>query len=491
MKHLPANLTRSIVKNVASQIGGRLLITLSRLLIAILIVRYGSTELFGQYTLVLSLLFVAEWLVDFGMTDIGVRNICQQPDRKYAILRVLAYLKIPQFVFAYALLLGFVLLMGYEPVIVRATLLGGIGLVCYAGAVVYRILFRVDMCMERDVAGELAGVLFMMPLIWYASSKGAGVDILVACYAASRVVFFAVAVVWGGRQVRLDTGGLGGNEAKMLIQQALPLGVAGAMVTVYESTAPVVLSRLMDMQAVAFYSLAMRFMLPIVIATHSIARTFFPVLSSYWKKSDSKFHASQQNALEVSFLFAGAFLCIFNAAAEFFMGLIGRELGDAAYLLRILSWAILARAVTAAMYPLIVISGKQAKVLGLTLLTVLANVTLVLWLVPVYGVVGVAIAFVVIEFVFSMIPTILISQHAASVRMNWFPLLKVFLSAVLALACTSALGQTGTFWGGAVAVLLYFAFAAVTGVFSISKLRRILESTKRSQSGMDSLPGES
>ena len=128
MKHLPRNLTRSIAKNVVSQIGGRLLITIFRLGIAIIIVRYGSIHLFGQYTLILSLLFVAEWFVDFGMTDIGVRNICRQPEKKRDILKTLAYLKLPQFVLAYALLLSFVLFMDYEPVIMRAALFGGIGL---------------------------------------------------------------------------------------------------------------------------------------------------------------------------------------------------------------------------------------------------------------------------------------------------------------------------------------------------------------------------
>jgi O-antigen/teichoic acid export membrane protein len=251
------------------------------------------------------------------------------------------------------------------------------------------------------------------------------------------------------------------------------------------------LSKLIDMQAVAYYSLAMRFLLPIMIVTHSITRTFYPVLSSYWKKADGKFRKTQQASLEVSFLIAGAFFCIINAAAEFLMSLIGPELADAAYLLRILSWAVMARAVTAAMYPLVVIAGKQEKALGLTLLTVLASVTLVLSLVPAYGVLGVAYAFVCIEFVFSMIPTILISQHVALYKPNWFPVVKALLSAALSLACTAALGLMGTIWGGAIALALYLALVLLTGAVSLSKLRVIVEIIKTRKSGSDDPAGNS
>ena len=167
------------------------------------------------------------------------------------------------------------------------------------------------------------------------------------------------------------------------------------------------------------------------------------------------------------------------------MGLSGPVMVEAAYILRILSWAILARAVTSAMSPLVIISSGQVKALGLTLFSVTANVILVLWLVPRFGVLGVALAFLCVEFLFSMLPTILLSQHLASVRMNWLPVLKASLSAVFALICTTALGQKGTIWSAAIAVLIYLSLTVFTGALSLSKLHTILESIKDRMSVRD------
>ena len=466
------------MKNAVSQIVGRLLISLSRLLVAVIIIRNGSPELFGQYALILSLLFVAEWLVDFGMTDIGVRNICREPHRKLEILKILTYLKIPHCFLAISVLLGFVVIMGYEAELVRAAFIGAAGVAFYAGATVYRVLFRAEMCMEKDVGGELIGVLVMMPLIWYASWKGLGVDVLIACYVLSRIVFFLAAIFLGSKSYRLNPGGVGRHESATFYRQVMPLGLIGIVVTANESVAPVVLSRLMDMQAVGFYSVAMRFVLPIMLITQSIAATFYPILSSYWNKSGKEFRKAQQNSLEASFLIAGAMFCVINAGAEFFMGLVGPTMVEAAYVLRILSWAIMAKAVTSAMSPLVIISGSESKAFWLILISAMANVILFLWLVPRLGLLGGALAFVSVEFLIAMVPAILVGQYLASIRMNWLPLLKAFLCALLALVSSTALGQKGTVWGSLVALSIYLALAVASGALSLSKVRGILDSIR-------------
>jgi len=489
MNHLPENLNWSVIKNTVSQIVGRMFISISRLVIAIIVVRYGNTLLFGQYALILSLLFVAEWLVDFGTTDIGVRNICRQPNKKFEILKTLTYLKLPQFVFAYVSLVAFVVLMGYDSALVRAALFGGVGLAFQAGAVIYRTLFRTTMQMEKDVAGELVGVLLMIPLIWFASWKGAGVDILAACYAVSRAAYFFVVLIWGNKQFRLNLAGVTVREVATFYPQALPLGLLGVLVVGYDSIALVILSKFMDMQAVAFYSAATRFLLPIMVVTNSITKTFYPILSSYWNKSSNNFRNTQQNCLEVSFLVAGALFCMINAAAEFFMGLIGQDFIEAAYILRILSWAILGRAVTTAMSPLIIVSGSQGKALGLALFSLIPSVFLMLWLVPLYGVLGAALAVICTEFLFSMIPAIFASLYLTSIKLNWLPVAKVLFCAVLALVFATILGQKGTIWGAAIAVLSYLALVLFTGALPLSKLHVILESIRTRKSPAPPPPG--
>jgi len=85
--------SRSLMKNAASQIGGRLSLSLGRLLAALMIVRLVGPERFGEYALVLQFIVLFEWLADFGQTDIGVRDICQRPAEEGETLGALATLK--------------------------------------------------------------------------------------------------------------------------------------------------------------------------------------------------------------------------------------------------------------------------------------------------------------------------------------------------------------------------------------------------------------
>ncbi len=79
MLHLPKNIKWSVLKNATSQIGGRVFLSLARLLISVLIVRYAGVTRFGEYALVVSILILGEWLVDFGFTEISVRDMCKTP----------------------------------------------------------------------------------------------------------------------------------------------------------------------------------------------------------------------------------------------------------------------------------------------------------------------------------------------------------------------------------------------------------------------------
>ena len=87
---------RVLLSNSASQIAGRLLLSMSRLAVAMLIVRLAGADQFGEYALTLTLLAVVEWLLDFGQTDLAVRDICRVGGSEGAILGGLAWLKLVQ-----------------------------------------------------------------------------------------------------------------------------------------------------------------------------------------------------------------------------------------------------------------------------------------------------------------------------------------------------------------------------------------------------------
>ncbi len=86
-------------------------------------------------------------------------------------------------------LLAVLSILQYSDPMIRVGAIGGISLFVYAGILAYRALFQTRMLMERDVLAEVIGTLAMVPLIWYACLQNSSLDILIACYVASRIVF--------------------------------------------------------------------------------------------------------------------------------------------------------------------------------------------------------------------------------------------------------------------------------------------------------------
>lgn len=475
MTALPDSASRSLFKNASAQIAGRLLLSLGRLGAAMLIVRYAGAERFGEYALVINFIVLFEWLTDFGQTDIAVRKLCQEPEAEAEgpTLRALAALKLAQ-----GLLLGGVLpllvyLMDYPAEIVGAAAIGGVGLVFYAVTLVYRTVFRVRMTMERDVASELGGLAVMLPLTWYACTTQAGVGVLVACYVASRVVFFMLTALLGGAPSRAFRLPVHRADLLELLRHGLPLGVAGLLVSVYDSLATIMLSKLADMHAVAQYAAATRYVFPVIIVVQAMNTAFYPPLSALWKTSPPQFARLQQTGLEVSLLVGAGLFCGVYSGADFLMRLIGVSGGDAALILQLMSWVVLARAVTTAMSPLIVIAGRQAKALWLSVTAVLLQVAALAVLVPHYGGVGAVLSYLAIELLVGVLPVSLIGQRATGFRAQLSVPARLLGSAVLAVAICSVLPFAGSMWAGMLGFVLYLAFVVLSGAVSPRKLQAL------------------
>jgi len=462
---------RSLLKNAASQVVSRLLLSLGRLVAALLIARNLGTERFGEYALVVYLLVLFEWLVDFGQTDIAVREICQQPGREPVILRALAVLKAMQGLLMFLLLPCVVYALDYPPQIVRAALIGGIGLPFYAAVQVLRTQFKVRMTMEKDALGELGGLVVMLPLTWYACSHDAGVEILVACYMISRLVFLLLLLLLG--QVSFHSTDSAGTRAEVLrlVRQALPLGVAGLLVAIYDGLALMILSKTADMTSVAQYAAATRYVFPVIIIVQSLNSAFYPPLSATWRAAPSQFASLQQTVLEVSILVGAAIFCAVYAGAGFLMSLLGPSMGEAAGLLQLLAWVVLARTVTTAMSPLIVVAGRQGKALWLAVASVLLQLAALIVLVPRFGVTGAAIGYLTIELVLGVVPISLIGQYVARVRVQWSAPARLLGSAVFAVGICDMLPFAGTLASGMLAFALFLALAVASGGASPNKLR--------------------
>lgn len=463
----------TVVRNAVSQTGGRVLLALLRFAAALIVLRATGLSMFGQYSLILSFVLIAEWLADFGQTDIAVRDMAANPPNRGHVLASLAAVKLMLGILAAFLMWVVVALLGYPEPLVRSSAIAGVAVVCYAGALVYRAQFRAALAMERDVGAELASACALLAGVWVATRGPASLEVLTLCYVLSRAVYLVAAAILAGGRPRWNFGGALSPEMRRMSYASLPLGLAGLLVCGYDAMDALALAHWSTSGEIGVFSAAMRTVVLAAVAVQSLVLAVFPVLAAQWMQDRPAFVRTTQATLDAATVIGGAVFCAMYVGAPGIAGLLQREPGDIASVIQLLSFAMLARVIVTVMGPMVVISGRQIHTLWMTGMVVVAKALALAWLVPRAGALGAAAAYIVSEIAVGLVPTVLLCQHVAAVRLNWaLPLRAVGLAVAVAfLAQTVHL--TGSLLQGALAMAVFLALAAATGVVRLRELRQI------------------
>ncbi len=466
---------RMLLANSVIQIVGRLLLSMSRLVVAMLIVRISGSEQFGEYALMLTFLALVEWLIDFGQTDFAVRDISRMDSSEGSILGGLIWLKIVQGIVLMPVLPVGLYLADYSASVVRAGAIGSIGLPFFAGVLVFRSRFKSHLKMGKDVVAEIVGVAVTLAGTWLACSTDAGIEGLIWAYVAGRAVFFVAALVLlrGLPSVRIERGIR--RAGWILLWEAFPLGLIGLMVGISDGMAPVVLSKLSNLHEVAKFAGATRYTFLVVIIVQALNTAFFPLLSHAWPGLPRRLTSLQQMALEASIIVGVGMTCGLYESADFLMGLLGPSMRDGIPVLRFMCGIILVRTVSTAMSPLIFVAGRQARAAWITALSISLQLAALWVLVPRYGAMGVVGSSLLVELLTGAIAISWIGQHVSGAWLQWSRPLRLMVCGVVAIWLCGYLPFAGSLLSGIVCGLAFMALAFATGGISVERIQVFIE----------------
>jgi O-antigen/teichoic acid export membrane protein len=465
---------RSVFRSSTAQMAARVLLALSRLLVAALIVRAFGPERYGEYALVLVLTAVPEWIVDFGSNDIFVRELSRLPGHRDKLLRALTATKVLQVAAAYAVLVVLLLVMRYPAPILRASLIAGLVLFLHAGILVYRALFKANLTLEWDVLGEVAGVVTMVPFLWAACRMQAPLEVLALCHVGSRCVYLGVALALGSRTFRLTLRDVSWPDVRLGLRQSAAIGVAGLVVGVFEMLDALVLSKTSSAAQLGYYSAAQKLLWPLIAVLGSVGTALFPVLAASFGSQPERFRRYLQGGLEAVMLLSAFLLCGVAAGAGFALGLLGDSMRPAEDVLRVLALLCFAKAITTTLGPVLYVTGAQAYALWVIGAATVAKAGLLLVLVPRHGALGAALGALAVEVLVGLVPTVLLVQHFTRCRLDWTPVLRVMAALVPALVLPYVLGLRGDLAAGVVSAALFAGCALLTGALKPRELRDLM-----------------
>jgi O-antigen/teichoic acid export membrane protein len=467
----------TLLTNSASLVVGRIALSALRMIAALIVARLAGANDFGAYMLVLAYVALFEWLVDFGQTDIAVRDIARAIEQRGSVLAALARIKRIQGIAGATALPLLLTLMEHDRAMTLAGIAGSCAILANAALQPARADLRLAMRMDLDIAAELLGAMLMLPLLAIAAWHGASLPLLTATFAAARIVQAALTIHWAKPLAR--SGHASPGATWLLWREAAPLGFAGLLVVTYDALAPLFLSRLLDLKAVALYAAAARFIFPVLVAVQAIAAAFFPVLSQASRRDRAALAAAQQAALVLSTGVAALLFAGIHGGATFLMGLLGGEFLAGVEVLRLMAWTLLLRAITTAMSPLIVVAGWQGKAMLLTLVSLSGQCLALLLLVPRFGVLGAAIGYLLVELMLGTVIVSWLGQRAIAIRLDWKPVAGLLLIATASAVAVDISPIRGTFWGGAAGALLVVALTAISAGFAGFSFRPLWQELRK------------
>lgn len=437
------NTPQKVFKNTAYQILGQFFHVILSVATIALIARYLGVESYGKFSLILVILSFFIILTDFGVNDIVVRELSRDKSRTSRIIYDLIFLKLLLGIAAIGFSILAVFLLNYSEENISLYSWASIALLFMAlGSIGNNIIFKVNLWMERAVIALVAKDIAFLGFVYVAISlQGSLLTFIWAFLFANFVnlgaTFFLMRDVMNVPQVPFDF-----YFWKKIIRNAMPLGLAYLIVTLYVGIDTILLDKLVGKEAVGYYNAAYRLIFQAVFIPVAFINSLFPLMSEYWNSDRDKLKDLFQKAFDYTVLIAIPFgIAMTIVAPKIILFIYGDEYSQSTIPLQILSWGMVI------MYPgiivgyMMVVMNEQRKSLVINICALIVNISLNFLLIPIMTFIGASIVTIITELV-AITPTIYFVQKKLNYTLS---LDMLFKSVLISIPCTLLLLLSSSF----------------------------------------------
>ena len=433
--------TRKVAYNTVIQVVARAVTTVISLVALGYLTRYLGVAGYGQYDLVFAYLSLFGILVDFGFFLLQVRETTTHPDKEAYILGNILGLKLALsgLVFVVGCIGAFII---YDhPAITIGILVGSLSQAALAWAQVPIGLFQARLQMGKAAimnilsrAAYLVGVLIGMNAGW-------GVVELVASVSVINLAAFFVQLAMARPLVRIvpqwDFG-----YWKKFIHEAMPLGVALVLATIYFSIDRVMLSVMKTTYEVGIYGTPYRVIGVVLTLPTIFMSSVFPIMTQALRQDRSRALRVFQKAFDFSGLAALPIAVGTTMVATPLMVLIaGHEFAASGAVLQWLIWASALSFFGAVFNYTTIAAGRQRSLTLPYLVATLFNIGANWIFIPYYSYMGAAVVTVATE-VLVVVWTGWITFRATGLKPNWLVTAKAVLAGLAVVGALWWLGSS-------------------------------------------------
>ena len=289
-----------ILKNVFWAVTGKVVTLLSTLVVGIFVARYLGPEQYGLMNYVISIVALFTAFATFGTTEIIIRELAKKELAKEIILGS---------AFAVRVVLAFVCLIaiGIYLAFSNETSETAIMILIYASSIffscfdVIRYYFTSivenEYVVKSEIFRTLVGAIIKVVLLLCHASLIAFVIALAFDFLllASGYTLAYRKKVDSIRKWRVST-----NFIKALLSTSFPLLISSAAVIIYQRIDQVMIAKMLDNEAVGYFSTAASFIGIVTFIPAIMVQTTSPLLVGFWKNDKKRYKKESQRIMNLT-----------------------------------------------------------------------------------------------------------------------------------------------------------------------------------------------
>lgn len=431
LSSISLNIPQRVVKNTIYQLLGHFSHLFFNVVTIGLIARYLGVDRYGKFSLILVILTSFIIFTDFGINDIVVRELSKDVSRAPRVIYDLIFLKISMGVGAMGLSILTVFILNYSKEHLILISWTSVALIFVSlGSIGNNIIFRLNLWMERSAIATLAKDIAFLASVYIAIFFESTIfAFILAVVIANLINLISIFILM--RDVKISrVASFDILFWKEVFRNALPLGAAYLVVTLYAGIDTILLDKMVGEAAVGYYQAAYRFIFQAILIPVAFVNSIFPLMAEYYNNNRKKLEILFQKAIDYIAIIAipfGIFGCIL--APKLILLIYGEKYVPSILSLRILVWAVVIMYFGIVCGYMMIALNEQKTSLVINIFALTINISLNLLIIPFYSFYGASLVTVITELV-AIAPTIYVIYKKLSLRFSWHVIRKSILIAI-------------------------------------------------------------
>lgn len=369
--------------------------------VGVWVVRYLGPEKYGILSYVMAFVALFGVLAKLGMDSVAIREFVKRPKEKEAIFGTLLFLKFFAGILAFILSLTavFFLKPGDAPIFWLTAIIA-LGFI-FQISDVFDFWFQSQVQSKYAVYARSAANIFLgfikiililmnAPLVAFAW----------ALLLSSAVTFLGMVVAFFHRDKKIPRMKINWNISKKILRDSWPLILSGVAITVYMKIDQVMIGNMLGNKSVGIYSAAVSLSEMWYFVPTVIAGSVFPAII-YSKKISEKIYFKRMQIMYDFMVWSSVFFAILITffAKDIVRLLFGQAYIESARVLAIYIWAGVSVSIGVASSKFLITENLTKITFYKSLIGAIINVLLNLLLIPIFGIVGAAVATLISYFI--------------------------------------------------------------------------------------------